>query len=191
MHSDDMLVLSETETVRFWQKVDKSPHPKGCWEWTGSKDMKGYGKVWKSKKLVTATRISLRMKLGHPFPADTPFACHHCDNPGCVNPDHLYLGHFKSNAIDSVTRGRWNGAKWSKSNGEKISELLKEHIKKNPDWVIRGEAKVLAKLTEAKIRSIRSESMAGIGARPLAAKYGVSRTLIRMVVSRKIWTHVH
>lgn len=83
----------------FWDFVSKS-HAHGCWRWTGPADRKGYGR-W-SKAL--AHRHSWTLAHG-PIP-DGLWVLHHCDNPPCVNPAHLYLGTVVENAQDSMSRGR-------------------------------------------------------------------------------------
>ena len=87
----------------------------GCWEWTGYKDDKGYGRSstyrrYQSNTLILAHRISWELYHGD-IPKDdsyygTLLVCHHCDNPGCVNPNHLFLGTQKDNMQDCKRKGR-------------------------------------------------------------------------------------
>lgn len=72
----------------------------GCWEWKGAKTKAGYG--WFSAKI--ASRISWEIYRGK-IPKDM-LVCHKCDNPPCVNPDHLFLGTHKDNTLDMIKKGR-------------------------------------------------------------------------------------
>ena len=76
----------------------------GCWLWTGCKDKGGYGFIRHQGKNQRAHRISLFLQ-GQVVPADLQ-VLHHCDNPSCVNPQHLYVGTNRDNQQDAVKRGR-------------------------------------------------------------------------------------
>lgn len=86
------------ESERFWSKVLSGD---GCWEWTASKDRKGYGKFGPTK---SAHRVSYELERG-PIPSGL-FVCHHCDNPSCVRPSHLFLGTVQDNVDDMISKGR-------------------------------------------------------------------------------------
>jgi hypothetical protein len=92
---------------RFLRAIAKSPSP-GCWRWTRGKTAFGYGifhvRVRGTWKKVGAHRFSYEHFIG-PVPKG-PQVCHHCDNPACVNPAHLYVGTQKQNVRDCVARGR-------------------------------------------------------------------------------------
>jgi len=95
--------FSETLQQRFEGKFRVTP---GCWPWTGSKTLKGYGQLrWKYNSLV-ASRVSYELYVG-PIPEGL-MVRHRCDNPSCVNPDHLELGTAADNSADMVQRGRHN-----------------------------------------------------------------------------------
>lgn len=92
---------------RFWSKVDKSD---GCWIWKAAAlkpPSIGYGVFWYQKRLQGAHRVSWQLSNG-PIPRGM-FVLHKCDNPVCVNPDHLFLGTQADNMADRKTKGRFGG----------------------------------------------------------------------------------
>src|SRR6478609_2805599 len=90
--------VSAKDKRRFWVKVRKT---ESCWLWTGCKDHKGYGRFLLLGVSLKAHRISWLMSNG--FPAD-PLCLHHCDTPGCVNPEHLFQGTDLDNSDDKVSK---------------------------------------------------------------------------------------
>lgn len=87
---------------RFWAKVEKGD---GCWTWTGCKSPKGYGQIlFNDNKIHLAHRVSYIMANG--LIDSSLLVRHKCDNPSCVNPDHLELGTYKDNNRDKIERGR-------------------------------------------------------------------------------------
>lgn len=94
-----------SSTERFMRKIDKNPKS-GCWVWIGSRTPTGgYGSFWDNGKLHRAHRWSYRHFHGEI--GDNEDVCHACDNPPCVNPEHLFRGTRLDNIIDSVKKGRW------------------------------------------------------------------------------------
>lgn len=86
----------------FHSSYDK--HTSGCWNWTGSISSQGYGVVrWRGRG-YRAHMLSLEL-AGH-LRQSGAIACHHCDNPRCVNPKHLYWGTPADNIGDASRRGR-------------------------------------------------------------------------------------
>lgn len=77
-----------------------------CWEWTGSKDDKGYGKISTrfGASPVKAHRVSWEMHYGT-IPAGLN-VLHACDNPSCVNPNHLMIGSQQANSIDMSRKSK-------------------------------------------------------------------------------------
>ena len=85
----------------FWEKVKKTDT---CWEWTAAKNEKGYGVFGIGKETDKAHRISYRLLVSE-IPQGL-FVCHKCDNPKCVNPDHLFLGTAQDNVKDMILKKR-------------------------------------------------------------------------------------
>lgn len=95
-----------TLAERFWSKVHKTEH---CWIWTAGTDQQGYGRIGiggRREPVERAHRVSWFLRHG-----TMPSLCvlHKCDNPPCVNPDHLFLGTRTDNAEDKVAKGRATG----------------------------------------------------------------------------------
>lgn len=91
---------------RFWEKVDKSGD---CWLWTGCVNSYGYGRINIKKKIIKAHRVSWGLLFG-PIPKGLCIL-HKCDNPPCVNPDHLFLGTLSDNTKDMIAKGRGGNVK--------------------------------------------------------------------------------
>lgn len=97
---------TKTLTQRFVDQVIPPEHqPGGCWEWTGCVDSKGYPKLRNHYKRVSAHRLSFEIFSGVK-PSSSDCVCHRCDNPGCVNPEHLFVGTSSDNMKDMVRKGR-------------------------------------------------------------------------------------
>jgi len=95
---------------RFWLSIAKE-HPDKCWNWKLSTDRKGYGRLWTGKRdakgtalRVMAHRYAYELLVGE-VPADL-LVLHHCDNPSCCNPSHLWVGTQLENVRDCIQKGR-------------------------------------------------------------------------------------
>lgn len=95
----------ETTVRKFWERVDRSAGPDACWAWTGTKKEDGRGRVIVDGRVVYAYRRAWELVNGEPIPAHL-HACHHCDNPNCVNPAHIFLGTTRDNLRDAAAKGR-------------------------------------------------------------------------------------
>ena len=121
---------NKSDEERFWAKVKKMEN--GCWEWQGAKNLQGYGEFMTagdSGHFEMAHRISWKLANG-PIP-DGMFICHHCDNPPCVNPAHLFLGTQKDNIQDMFSKNRQNYGKSAKLTPEQVVEIRNIYKKGN------------------------------------------------------------
>lgn len=175
------LTLSSRESVRFWLKIDLngpifptigSP----CWIWKGARSLKGYGQIAFRGKVAYAHRISFEIRNG---PLGSLHCCHRCDNPSCVNPDHLWAGTNVENVRDCIAKGR-------NLFGDKNTSRT------HPENLARGEAHGQARLTERDVRAIREGySDGGVTQQQLASKYGVSRGTIAPILRFRTWKHTN
>jgi hypothetical protein len=144
---------------RFWANVDRRG-PDECWPWLGSED-RGYGKLWVDGRNVRATHFSWELVNG-PMPADK-VGRHTCDNPPCVNPNHIVPGSQLENMRDKVLRQRQ----------------------------AKGERNGAAKLTPEIVTRIRSEYVSRArgkaSLRVLAKRYGIDPSTVHDIVNRRLW----
>jgi len=89
---------------RFWKFVDKKDI-NDCWVWLGVKDFHGYGKFSLKCKKIGSHRVSYELSTKQKIPSGKVLM-HTCDNPACVNPNHLVIGSYSENAIDMVRKNR-------------------------------------------------------------------------------------
>lgn len=84
---------------RFWRRVKKAEGG-SCWEWIGSRTPSGYGRLGEHY----AHRLSFQLNNG--IIPEGKCVCHSCDNPPCVNPQHLWVGSMRDNIMDRDKKGR-------------------------------------------------------------------------------------
>lgn len=116
--------IPERAVVRWWGHVQKDRNG-GCWTWTGGKTKNGYGQfsIVRSESKYLAHRISYYLFKG-PIPKGK-ILMHTCDNPSCVNPDHLQAGTYKENMVDMYQKGRaptWLKMKIASGGSRRCSE---------------------------------------------------------------------
>jgi len=149
-------MLKEDLKWRFFSKVNISSKPGGCWIWTGAKGRRGYGRFWtEHRKSIAAHRFSYETFVGS-IPMGL-FVCHHCDNPPCVRPDHLFIGTRSDNIQDSIKKGRFSS----------------------------GENHVMCKLSDNQVAEIRELRSQGMIITKLATRFQVSKSLIGLIVLGK------
>lgn len=128
-------ILNDATLARFWSKVEKTPT---CWLWTAAKDDEGYGIFDFDRKKMVASRVSWFIEHGV-FPKH--FACHDCDVPSCVRPDHLYDGTQKENLADAKRKGRLsNGDRhYSRLHPERMARGERHGSRTHPEALPRGD----------------------------------------------------
>lgn len=144
---------------RFMQRVKKTD---GCWIWIAGKDSDGYSSF-------RATINGVLHKRGHRASyamfkgeiGDGMQVLHSCDNPGCVNPDHLFLGTIDDNMKDKIAKGRAR--------------------------VPKGEESVHAVLSEKQAQAILLDARPYTA---IAADYGVTASTVGNIKNRESWRHL-
>lgn len=150
----------------------------GCWNWTSPNSLVGRGRGYVSiKGKPMLHHRAVWTLLRGPIPTGA-FLCHHCDNPRCANPEHLYVGDDKSNVRDMWERGRH----WTQQQPDRARELGREYGKLN-DWA-RGERNPKAKLTPAQVDEIRRSKGSSYSVAP---HYGVNPTTIQRIRKGEAW----
>lgn len=129
----------------------------GCWEWKAGTSPHGYGRYRLPKRAVFAHRYAYEQCVGE-IP-DGLFVCHRCDNPRCVNPAHLFLGTHEDNMRDMTRKGR---STWGERSGRR---------KLSADDV-------------AEVHRLRHD---GLSLAQIAARFGVTRQNVHLVVSGRTW----
>ncbi|WP_368880711.1 HNH endonuclease signature motif containing protein [Shewanella algae] len=124
----------------------------------------GYGKIKAFGKTMLYHRLSFELFVGS-IP-DGMLVCHKCDNPKCVNPEHLFLGSQQENMDDKIKKGRHVGAK-------------------------KGHKHHKAKLVEWQVLEIKKKLKNGTGQHQLSKEFGVDQSTISNIATGKRWGHVN
>jgi len=134
----------------------------GCWNWDNSKSRWGYGHINVAGKIKLAHRVSYAT-LNGAIP-DGLCVLHRCDNPACINPEHLFLGTNADNVADKVKKNR--------------QSLIGQG---------KGEKHTMSKLTNKDVLNIRASSLSQ---NKLAAMYHTTQSNISLIRSRAHWAHI-
>lgn len=158
------LIHEPKNKARFLSKIHYEP-TSGCWLWSAAVGKTGHGQFFlkgnTSKGLVAAHRCSYMLHVGSLSPL--MLVCHKCDNPYCVNPEHLFTGSHKDNMQDASRKGR------------------------TVTPSARGEDSPSALLTENDVIYIRSSKQS---LSVLSERFGVSKTAMWDVKTGKTWSHL-
>lgn len=146
---------------RFWAKAVEAPS--GCWEWQGSRNKFGYGQfTWAARagrqRPINSHRLA--WEFAHGPIVDGLWVLHHCDNPACINPAHLFLGNHTTNMRDAARKGRLS--------------------------VPRPRAQMF---TDEQVGEMRNLSRVGMRQVDIAAKFGCSRAYVCLLLGGKRRTH--
>jgi hypothetical protein len=136
-----------------------------CIEWSGCRNRAGYGSKKVGGKTMLAHRWVFETEKG-PIP-DGLYVLHHCDNPPCVNPEHLFLGTHQDNMDDRQRKGRTC-----------------------PPPPTKGSACPWSRLSDADAAIIRHLAHCDVNQPRLAKLYGISQTMVSRIKLRKAWAHV-
>jgi hypothetical protein len=146
-----------SEDCKFWGQIKKED----CWLWTGELNMHGYGVIFLNYKEVSAHRYSYK-KLKSEIP-ENMYVLHTCDIRKCVNPEHLFLGNAKDNAIDAMQKDRLR----------------------------KGSSVGTSKLTEDQVREIRRlHEQEGLKYNEISKNFCITQDMISKIIRRKAWCHI-
>lgn len=167
------------ENVGFeaWLRARTTVSPRGCWEWSlRSCDKDGYPRAWiEGGRQIRVHRAVYAHYKGDAGPL---CVCHVCDNPKCLNPEHLWLGDNADNTRDRNQKGR-------QARGDR------QGLRKHPSSVLRGETNGFAKLTADKVRALLREPFVTNHQRAMARKYECSQAHVGRILRREAWKHLH
>ncbi len=160
------MIFSQEAINRFWNKIKTPANEDDCWEWTAFKDKDGYGKLSlreRNRKSYSAHRFSYELYNNIILPPDQ-MVCHSCDNPSCVNPNHLMLGDAKTNEQDAVNKNRHSHGS-THGNSVLSDDLVRE---------------ILIKICNNEFQNVNQ----------IANQYNIDRTVISGILTGEIWTHI-
>lgn len=144
---------------RFREKFRKVDS--GCWIWEAGQHPDGYGLIWDGERSARAHRVSYEIQEGE-IP-EGAYILHECDNPPCVNPDHLYVGNQQDNMDDAKDSGSF-------------------------DNQVSGEEHPDSKLTEEDVEEIRSKyENPEVSTYDLSEEYGVKPYHISRIIRGEAW----
>jgi hypothetical protein len=145
--------------IREKIKQNITLNERGCWVWNKGKSNSGYSKMTFKNRTMCGSRVSFMVFKGKI--SKNKVVCHTCDNPPCVNPDHLFLGTIRDNRTDCVVKNRH-------AKGSKIG---------------------ISKLKEKDIPIIKKMYYNNLSQREIALLFNTSQTTISRVLLKQTWSH--
>ena len=146
---------------KFWEKVDRRG-PDDCWPWSASTDKNGYGQIGMTRthRRTLAHRLSWTIANG-PIPNGLS-VLHRCDNPGCVNPGHLFVGTPFQNTRDCIEKGRFQ----------------------------MGETHGNARLNNRAVHKIFALRSRGFTQKQIGKSVGCTQSNVSRILLGKMWVHL-
>ena len=164
MQTNSIPNLTTEQKELFWSRVEVPFQPSDCWEWKGGRDKGGYGKLKLAGVWYKSHRIAYF--LFDPTFDQSLLICHQCDNPSCVNPNHLFVGTSADNMRDMKEKGRDCGNK-----------------------IRGGSLNPGAKLSEKDVIEIRS-MYPGTTQIEIAKKFGIHQATVSEIIRKVSWTQI-
>lgn len=187
------MIITEKERLGFWERVKISDenfyNGTPCWEWTLCL-YRGYGRYNISGRKQLCHRISWTLVNGEIL--DGLYVLHHCDNPKCVNTEHLFLGTALDNVRDKINKGRDRYASGDDAGARKHPERYKwkeNHLfRTNPDKILRGERNGGSKLKTKDIEKIKELYATGeYTQQEIGNIFKISNQHISSILNNKHW----
>lgn len=154
-----IIQINRHQTKKFFEEKVLLGMPDGCHYWIGDRSYQGYGYIIIDQVRHKAHRVSYELYKGK---TDGFLVCHWCDNPTCVNPDHLFLGTYHDNTQDKCRKGRQ----------------------------VKGIQCSMAKLDAVGVQVIREARNSGFLVRDIACYFNVHRNTIGSILSERHWKHI-
>lgn len=166
--------------VRFWEKIIKGKNEDDCWSWSAAISNKGYGVLGEDRTGITipASRVSWMLHFGE-IPEGL-HVCHHCDNPPCCNPKHLFVGTRSDNMQDCKAKGRMSMPPINNRFGE---DNHKHRLSKEDILSIREEYANLPYSSCGHNKRLGTVTA-------LAEKWKIGKMHLHQIVKREVWPHI-
>ncbi len=161
--------MNKTTRRRFYSHLKKEKS--GCWVWRSTIVWNGYGRMWYCGQGIRAHRMSWMLHRG-PIPKGL-WVLHKCDNPPCVNPDHLFVGTRSDNMRDAKRKGRAFHPSTDR-----------------PECLPRGETSHFSKLKEKQVLQILNLLYAGVRVCEIVDLTGIKNQTISNIKNNHTWKHI-